>query len=386
MFSKDMQKNAQVSMEYLFVIAFFLLLVTPIFFFSYTQLNWHNRYNRINDAVATISKTADDVCALGDGSIQYAVIQLPQGIEWTNVANKTITIHTRRFGDVYTETKCEIEGNLTTQSGIYHIALMKKNGKVYISSVSITVADYTIITFVSPTPADGSTITKDYVFINTTITDNDGISTAILEWNGVNETMSGSGTNFYINKTGLSNSVYTYKVYANDSLGNWNVSETRTVTVNKSTITCDLFYGTATENSGATNPDNALVSDDNYAILPSDTDYVRTLTFNLSNGKNRGGITSVEVAMEYHREGTYTNDNIDLSYYINTTQGATLQGYGDASSDTTVYLNVTNDTSWTWDDINALKVEGIFARQGWFEDSIDWYVDTLFSKVCYWTW
>ena len=287
MFSKNTQKNAQVSMEYLFVIAFFLLLVTPIFFFSYTQLNWHNRYNQLNDAVATLAKTADDVCALGDDSIQYAVIQLPQGIEWTSVTNKTITIHTRRFGDTYAETKCEVEGDVTTQPGVYHIALTKKDGKVYI---------------------------------------------------------------------------------------------------NKSSITCDLFYGTATENSGATDPDNALTSDDNYAVLPSNTDYVRTLVFNLNNGKNKGNITSVEIAMEYHREGTYVDDDINLSYYINTTQGATLQGYGDASSDTTVYLNVTNDTSWTWDDINALKVEGMFVKRGLFEDYIDWYVDVLFTKICYWTW
>ena len=133
MFSKDMQKKAQVSMEYLFVIAFFLLLVTPIFFFSYTQLNWHNRYNQLNDAVASLAKAADDVCALGDDSIQYAIIKLPQGIEWTNVTNKSITIHTRRFGDTYAETECNIEGNLTTESGIYHIALIKQYGKVYIS-------------------------------------------------------------------------------------------------------------------------------------------------------------------------------------------------------------------------------------------------------------
>ena len=44
--------------------------------------------------------------------------------------------------------------------------------------------------------------------------------------------MLGSGMNFYLNKAGLSNEIYTFKVYANDTSDNWNVSETRIVTIN----------------------------------------------------------------------------------------------------------------------------------------------------------
>ena len=44
--------------------------------------------------------------------------------------------------------------------------------------------------------------------------------------------MDGSGTNFYKNKTGLTNGPYSFIVYANDSTpGNW-TSSTRTFTVN----------------------------------------------------------------------------------------------------------------------------------------------------------
>ncbi len=87
-----------------------------------------------------------------------------------------------------------------------------------------------VITFVNPTPGNDSTVTVNYVYVN--ITSNENLDIAILEWNGSNESMSGSGTNWYKNKTGLSNSLYIYKVYGNDSAGNWNVSETRHVTVN----------------------------------------------------------------------------------------------------------------------------------------------------------
>jgi parallel beta-helix repeat protein len=85
------------------------------------------------------------------------------------------------------------------------------------------------ITFVPPTDPDGATITdRRYTFINVTLSEP---GTAWLEWNGTNESMSGSGTNWYINKTNLANGNYTYRVWANDSAGNLNVSETRTIEI-----------------------------------------------------------------------------------------------------------------------------------------------------------
>jgi hypothetical protein len=76
-------------------------------------------------------------------------------------------------------------------------------------------------------------VTTDFVFINVTVQDNlSNVASATLDWNGTNFTMSGSGDNFYLNQTNLSNGNYTYRVYANDTAGNLNVSETRLVIVN----------------------------------------------------------------------------------------------------------------------------------------------------------
>ncbi|MFH0737175.1 MAG: right-handed parallel beta-helix repeat-containing protein, partial [Candidatus Micrarchaeota archaeon] len=82
------------------------------------------------------------------------------------------------------------------------------------------------ITFVDPTLGNGSARDLDWAYIN--ITSDETLNASILEWNGTNESMSGSGTNWYTNKTGLSLGVYTYRVFGNDSAGNWGVSETRT--------------------------------------------------------------------------------------------------------------------------------------------------------------
>ena len=84
-----------------------------------------------------------------------------------------------------------------------------------------------------PTPVDGSTVTVNYVNVTVNVTDPSGVSTVLLNWNGLNETMNMTADNTWsVNKTGLSNGDYTFKVYANDTAGNMGVSETRVVTVN----------------------------------------------------------------------------------------------------------------------------------------------------------
>ena len=104
-----------------------------------------------------------------------------------------------------------------------------------IDHLPLTIPDTTppTITFVPPTPANTSTVSHNYVFIN--ITSSEPLNTVLLNWNGTNESMLGSGTNWHINKTSLTNGAYTFKVYANDTSGNWNSTETRVVTVSVAT-------------------------------------------------------------------------------------------------------------------------------------------------------
>src|SRR5574340_746999 len=66
-----------------------------------------------------------------------------------------------------------------------------------------------------PTPPDAGTVSVNYVNISISLA---GPGTALINSNGTgNESMSGSGTSFYKNKTGLTNGPYSYIVYANDS-------------------------------------------------------------------------------------------------------------------------------------------------------------------------
>lgn len=85
------------------------------------------------------------------------------------------------------------------------------------------------LALVSPTSANNLVQGQSFVFVN--VTSNENLSMARLEWNGTNETMLGSGMHWYVNKTGLASGTYGYRVYGNDTAGNWNVSETRNVTI-----------------------------------------------------------------------------------------------------------------------------------------------------------
>ena len=71
--------------------------------------------------------------------------------------------------------------------------------------------------------------------INVTVTLNRP-GTAVLNWEGTNESMIQQGTSFYVNKIGLLSGNYNFKVYAKDSNGVFNISESRNVTVDRNII------------------------------------------------------------------------------------------------------------------------------------------------------
>jgi parallel beta-helix repeat protein len=81
--------------------------------------------------------------------------------------------------------------------------------------------------FVPPTPENGSTLNQDWAYINVSV--DEALNTALLEWNDVNETMDQGS--WHKNKTGLVDGLYRFRVWANDSAGNWNVTAKRTLTI-----------------------------------------------------------------------------------------------------------------------------------------------------------
>jgi len=108
------------------------------------------------------------------------------------------------------------------------------------------------ITIISP--ANNSINTTGDVNVTVVL---DRAGTALLNWNGVNESMNGSGTNFYKHKKDLLSGNFNFKVYAIDSKGVSNVSETTTLTVNRTkiiTLSIDPETGNVNETSITLSP------------------------------------------------------------------------------------------------------------------------------------
>lgn len=145
-----------------------------------------------------------------------------------------------------------------------------------------------VIVFVSPTPSNGATIDVDYTFINTTITDNVAVANAVLEWDGANETMNGSGTNYYADKANLTNGTYTYRVHASDDAGNWNVSATRTLYVNITEANHNIAVEALTLLKDVNGVNKSIESSTAYL---DDQVYVLALVHNLGNVEETVNVT-----------------------------------------------------------------------------------------------
>ena len=87
--------------------------------------------------------------------------------------------------------------------------------------------------YFNPNTDQSGAYSKDWIFINVTAKDPQ-YTNIVLEWNGVNETFDNhAGTLYWENKTGLAEGTYTFKVYANNTTSVVDVTELRTVTLDR---------------------------------------------------------------------------------------------------------------------------------------------------------
>jgi len=100
-----------------------------------------------------------------------------------------------------------------------------------------------VINLVPPTPGNGSVLSENWVFVNASA--NEVLDSCLLEWNGVNESISVSGRFCYKNKTGLGDGYYSFRVWGNDPLGNSSGTGERFITINATipdTTPPDILY------------------------------------------------------------------------------------------------------------------------------------------------
>ncbi len=252
------------------------------------------------------------------------------------------------------------------------------------------------ISFVSPTPANSTNISAAWAYVS--IRTSEQLSNATLEWNNgtmTNYTMANAVTGFYFNMTSLANGTYSYRVFANDTVNNTNVSDVRYVTVD--TIVPSLavlsplnqtYNTTPSLNFTLTNSFGAIdrcwyVNADSSTMQMASCLNISSSSFNVSEGFNNitvyvndtAGNTNYSVvnftiitavpslALDSPENRTYNSTLLALNYtasagtcwFFNATGGrvnlsgcvnATFNATPDSQNNITLYINDTaNNTN-----------------------------------------
>ena len=186
--------------------------------------------NYVNDTARYVNLTLNASVSDDDGLINCSL--------WHNITGWSRN-DTNTVGGTTNKTEFTLNG-LTNVSFIWNIQCYDIHDKygwgTANRSVTLNWTDrvYPAVQFESPTYDNDTAIKINYSFINVSITEQ-YLDNVWLDWNGTDEDLSCIGTlpNYIcsVNKTGLTEGIYTYKAYANDTSNNINSTETRTLLI-----------------------------------------------------------------------------------------------------------------------------------------------------------
>ncbi|MCK5234318.1 MAG: hypothetical protein KAJ88_00610, partial [Candidatus Aenigmarchaeota archaeon] len=192
------------------------------------------------------------------------------------------------------------------------------------------------IVYNSNTDSTG-TYKKNWTFINITASDANK-DTVLLEWNGTDETFDNNDGNYYWeNKTGLSDGTYTIKVYVNDTAGNINQTETRTITID-----------TTPPNMTITSPENAtaLPAGTTQTQISITTDENATCRYNTTDSGYENSTSFTSTGNQDHSflyTGLSGGNTYELYYWCN-------DSYGNINTNSTHHtFSVSSQTAYCGD-------------------------------------
>jgi len=130
---------AQISIEYILLIGIVLAAVLPIFYYSFTTINDNTKMNKASMVANQVAETADMLYALGPGSQDVVVLDIPAGVYNITISNKEINLKLRIFkkvSDIGAVSKANMTGTIPVMSGTQHILMKNENNTIQISKQS----------------------------------------------------------------------------------------------------------------------------------------------------------------------------------------------------------------------------------------------------------
>ncbi len=131
--------KAQTAIEYVIIVITVLLIITPLYYFASISSKEELAKNKAEDAVRTLSATAEQIYTLGPGSKRFVFVDIPESIADSKIEENKIILtisHKGEYIDILQKTTVNIEGNLPKKGGTYKIFVEKiSNDTVYIGEV-----------------------------------------------------------------------------------------------------------------------------------------------------------------------------------------------------------------------------------------------------------
>ncbi len=396
------ETKGQSSVEFM-VIAGFLLVVLLIGVVSTLRQSDSavNSFKRTatRTALQDISSAAKDIYHQGSGARRTVPTYFPSGVSNISFQDNSLIAEFSNGERISEYVGFNLTGNLTPDEGNALVKLDSYGSYVYVQpiyqnySLNITPpappeTQPPSIAFEQPTPANGATLSVNFTYINSTVLDNVSVAAVYLEWNGTNESMLSSGSNYYLNKTNLANGNYSYRIYASDTSGNWNVSETRTLRISVVAGGASTAIRWATLNGPA----------DANAVGAPDNVYDTTINGNLYAYRFNvtdlsGTIINVTLIWSHQIPGNLSVDSVNLNYGLTAYNDMLVKVYNinntpvdklDNVSTAWEYIyNVSRPGggAWQWSDFASLMIGGHYTKIS-AADSL-WRLDAVGVNITY---
>src|SRR3989338_713396 len=209
------------------------------------------------------------------------------------------------------------------------------------------------INFVFPTESNGTTLPRNYIFINVSANDTYLSSITFVLYNSSHVINISSSTTspFYFNVSNLSDGTYYFNASAIDTAGNLNKTEIRTVLV-----ATNIIFGNVTYNPNTTDlldPTTNVTFNVNITSITGNISIVKLQFHNSSGWVNYSAYNITNITYQVNVTLPGTNASNSYNFWANTTIGASLE-----TSNAT--LGSFWDCSWSVNPISFEELSGYF--------------------------
>jgi len=134
------EKNAQVSVEYVIIIGFALLITIPLIliFYEHTRTTSDQVIaSQVDQIARKIVDNSESVYYLGEPSKTRVKVYMPENIEEAIISNKEVTFRVKTksgITDISHISSVEINGSIAITPGIHYISIESKGDYVWVST------------------------------------------------------------------------------------------------------------------------------------------------------------------------------------------------------------------------------------------------------------